>query len=113
MSRPDKVLEIAALLGARSCDAKDAEFTYQHLPKCEIRSFATLRVLRTVGPRPGLDMVGKIVNAAGTSWGGVRVWHLMSCCSGPRTGRPPTEGLMLATLTPQKGRDQPRIRLME
>src|SRR5215467_7192532 len=21
----------------------------------------------------------------------VRVWHLMSCCSGPRTGRPPPE----------------------
>ena len=62
------VLETAALLGARSYDAKGAEFTHQHLPEGEICSFVTLmRSFDLWGKDPALDMVGKIVNHADTS----------------------------------------------
>ena len=65
---PDKVLETAELLKARSYDAKGAEFTHQQLPEGEICSFVTLmRAFDLWGTDPALDMVGKIVNHADTS----------------------------------------------
>ena len=65
---PDKVLETAELLKARSYDAKGAEFTHQHVPEGEICSFVTLmRAFELWGKDPALDMVGKIVNHADTS----------------------------------------------
>src|SRR5262249_11050329 len=64
----DKVLETAELLGARSYDAKSAEFTHQHPPEGEICSFVTLmRSFDLWGKDPALDMVGKIVNHADTN----------------------------------------------
>jgi hypothetical protein len=64
----EKVLETAALLGARSYDAKGAEFTHQQVPEGEICSFVTLmRSFDLWGKDPALDMVGKIVNHADTS----------------------------------------------
>jgi hypothetical protein len=64
----EKVLETAAVLSARSYDAKGAEFTHQHRPEGEICSFVTLmRSFDLWGKDPALDMVGKIVNHADTN----------------------------------------------
>lgn len=64
----DKVLETAQVLGARSYDAKGAEYTHQQLAEGEICSFVTLmRAFKLWGTDPALDMVGKIVNHADTS----------------------------------------------
>ncbi len=66
--RPDKVLETATLLEARSYDAKGAEYTHQRLPEGEICSFVSLmRAFGLWGKDAALDMVGKIVNHADTS----------------------------------------------
>ena len=64
----EKVLETAKLLGAKSYDAKGADYTHQTLPEGEICSFVTLmRDFQLWGKDPALDMVGKIVNHADVS----------------------------------------------
>jgi hypothetical protein len=64
----DKVLETAKLLGAKSYDAKGAEYTHQRIPEGEICSFVTLmRAFDLWGKDPALDMLAKIVNHADTS----------------------------------------------
>lgn len=64
----EKVLETSKLLGAKSYDAKGADFTHDKLPEGEICSFVTLmRKFELWGKDAALDMVGKIVNHADTS----------------------------------------------
>jgi hypothetical protein len=64
----EKVLETAKMLGAKSYDAKGADYTHQKLPEGEICSFVTLmRAFDLWGKDPALDEVGKIVNHADTS----------------------------------------------
>ncbi len=64
----DKVLDSARLLGAKSYDAKGADYTHQQRPEGEICSFVTLmRAFDIWGKDPALDMVAKIVNHADTS----------------------------------------------
>jgi hypothetical protein len=64
----EKVLETAKVLGAKSYDAKGAEYTHQTTPDGEICSFVTLmRDFGLWGKDPALDEVGKIVNHADTS----------------------------------------------
>jgi len=63
----EKVLETAKMLGAKSYDAKGAEYTHQTIPEGEICSFVTLmRAHNLWGKDPALDEVGKIVNHADT-----------------------------------------------
>lgn len=64
----EKVLETARTLGAKSYDAKGADYTHQKTPEGEICSFVTLmRAFELWGKDPALDEVGKIVNHADTS----------------------------------------------
>jgi len=64
----DKVLETARTLGAKSYDAKGADFTHDKIPEGEICSFVTLmRKFNLWGKDAALDLVGKIVNHADTS----------------------------------------------
>ena len=61
----DKVLETARLLGAKSYDAKGADYTHQKISEGEICSFVTLmRTFGLWGRDPALDIVAKIVNNA-------------------------------------------------
>jgi hypothetical protein len=64
----DKVLETARLLGAKSYDAKGAEFTHQKTDEGELCSFVTLmRAHGLWGKDPALDEVARTVNHADTS----------------------------------------------
>ena len=64
----EQVLETARLLGARSYDAKGADYTHQQLPEGEVCSFVTLmRAHQLWGTDPALDRLAKIVNHADTS----------------------------------------------
>ena len=64
----EKVLDTAKLLGAKSYDAKGADYTHQTAPEGELCSFVTLmREFQLWGKDPALDMVGKIVNHADVS----------------------------------------------
>ena len=61
----DEVLEVAKKLGAKSFDAKGADFAREQLPEGQICTFVTL--LRRHGlweKNPALALVGKIVCAA-------------------------------------------------
>jgi hypothetical protein len=64
----DKVLETAKMLGARSYDAKGADYGHQRAPEGELCTFVTLlREFNLWGKDPALDDVGRIVNHADTS----------------------------------------------
>lgn len=64
----EKVLETARLLGAKSYDAKGADYGHEKTPEGEVCTFVTLmRAFALWGKDPALDEVGKIVNHADTS----------------------------------------------
>ncbi len=64
----DRVLETAKLLGAKSYDAKGADYTHEKAPEGELCSFVTIMKAHGLwGKDPALDEVGKIVNHADTS----------------------------------------------
>ena len=63
-----EVLETAKQLGAKSYDAKDADFTHQTTPGGELCTFMTLmRAFDLWGKDAALDEVGKTVNYADTN----------------------------------------------
>ena len=63
-----EVLETAKRLGAKSYDAKGADFTHQMTDEGELCTFVTLmRAFDLWGKDAALDEVGKIVNVADTS----------------------------------------------
>jgi hypothetical protein len=61
----EQVLETAKLLGAKSYDAKGADYAHETLPEGEVCSFVTLmREFGLWGKDPALDEVARIVNHA-------------------------------------------------
>ncbi len=61
----EQVLETAKKLGAKSYDAKGADFTHQTIAEGEICSFTSLmRAHNLWGQDPALDYLAKIVNTA-------------------------------------------------
>jgi len=62
---PEHVLDKAKELGAKSFDAKGADFSHERLSEGEVCSFITLMVNHKLwGKEPALDLVGKIVCTA-------------------------------------------------
>ena len=60
-----QVLEKAEELGAKSFDAKGADFSHEQLPEGEVCTFITLMRKHALwGQDPALDQVGKIVSTA-------------------------------------------------
>ncbi len=61
----DEVLDVAAKLGAKSYDAKGADFSHEQTPDGEVCTFVTLMQRHDLwGKDPALDLVAKIVSTA-------------------------------------------------
>lgn len=61
----DEVLEVAEKLGAKSFDAKGADFSHEQTPEGEVCTFVTLMMQHNLwGRDPALDLVAKIVSTA-------------------------------------------------
>jgi len=61
----DEVLDVAAKLGAKSFDAKGADFSHEQTPDGEVCTFVTLMQHHDLwGKDSALDLVAKIVSTA-------------------------------------------------
>ncbi len=61
----DQVLEVAERLGAKSFDAKGADYSHRETPEGEVCTFVTLMMEHGLwGKDPALDLVARIVSTA-------------------------------------------------